>query len=212
MACPLVAGCAAVVRETRVKNGDPTPSAALIKAILINGAVNFTGQYSPTEARAAPNNDTGWGRVNLVGLVIIPSRGRPDAGGGDMPPLKKGDPPVEITVPIRADPPPRGEEDAVPVEVGSGIRTLKVTLVWTDPPEMDGELQNDLDLVLVVVASDSRERFGNMGLSTTGRDSVNNVEQVVWENIPAGDVQIVVRPTDVRMGPQPWTYVWRITW
>lgn len=41
MATPLVAGCVAVVRETLVKNGMRDPSAALIKALLINGAINL---------------------------------------------------------------------------------------------------------------------------------------------------------------------------
>src|SRR4051794_12838142 len=73
MATPLVAGCAAVLRETLVKNGMPTPSAALIKALLVNGAVRLPGQYTPTEAGSSPNSNSGWGRVDLADSVIIPS-------------------------------------------------------------------------------------------------------------------------------------------
>ena len=76
MATPLVAGCAAVLRETLVKNGTATPSAALIKALLVNGAVRVPGQYSPTEAGTSPNNNSGWGRVDLAGAVIIPDFAR----------------------------------------------------------------------------------------------------------------------------------------
>src|SRR5213075_2564941 len=65
MATPLVAGCAAVLRETLVKNGNPKPTAALIKALLINGAVEIAGQYHPSEAGPSPNNNSGFGRVNL---------------------------------------------------------------------------------------------------------------------------------------------------
>jgi len=43
MATPLVTGCCAVIRETLVKNGTPNPGAALIKAVLINGAVELNG-------------------------------------------------------------------------------------------------------------------------------------------------------------------------
>jgi subtilisin family serine protease len=202
MATPLVAGCAAVVRETLVKNGRPQPSAALIKALLINGAVDLIGQYNPTEAKRAPNDDAGWGRVNLAASIIIPGPGSP-AGGDDIPPLNKGDPPVVITVPI-----PEGPPNDASTEDASGIRTFKVTLVWTDPPELNGKLQNNLDLV--VIASNGLERFGNMG-TAKGSDSINNVEQVVWENIPAGDAQIVVRPTAIRVDSQPAAYAWRLS-
>ena len=57
--------------------------------------------------------------------------------------------------------------------------TLKVTLVWTDPP--GAKLQNDLDLI--VKASNGQERHGNMGTGK-GFDRVNNVEQVVWKTSP----------------------------
>ena len=50
MATPLVAGCVAVLREILRENGTPRPSAALIKALLINGAVELPGQYTPSEA------------------------------------------------------------------------------------------------------------------------------------------------------------------
>ena len=82
MATPLVAGCTAVLRETLVKNGISTPSAALVKALLINGAVELVGQYSPSEAGPSPNNNSGFGRVNLAGSVIIPGP-NPDADFGD---------------------------------------------------------------------------------------------------------------------------------
>ena len=59
MATPLVAGCCAVLRETLIRNGSTTPSAALIKALLINGAVELNGQYNPTEAGASPNFNSG---------------------------------------------------------------------------------------------------------------------------------------------------------
>lgn len=51
MATPLVAGCAAVVREyLAVERQITSPSAALVKAMLINGAQDLAGQYVPSEA------------------------------------------------------------------------------------------------------------------------------------------------------------------
>lgn len=77
MSTPLTAGAAAVVREwlTRIKSV-ANPSAALMKAVLVNGAADMSpGQYtSPQEIPAArPNNVTGWGRVDLVGSVDPPA-------------------------------------------------------------------------------------------------------------------------------------------
>jgi serine protease AprX len=73
MATPLVAGCCAVLRHT-LREKIPKPSAALIKALLINGAVGVVGQYHPSEAGTSPNNSSGFGRVNLAGSVIIPGK------------------------------------------------------------------------------------------------------------------------------------------
>ena len=100
MATPLVAGCCAVLRETLVKNGMPKPSAALIKALLINGAVPLPGQYTPPELGFSPNNISGWGRVDLAGSVIIPGP-NPNAGLGEGGPLKQGQ---EETITIKIPP------------------------------------------------------------------------------------------------------------
>jgi serine protease AprX len=197
MATPLVAGCVAVVRETLVKNGMPTPSAAVIKAILINGAVTLPGQYSPTEAGPSPNMSSGWGRVNLAGSIILPGP-NPNGGFGEGGPLKQGQSStVTITIPPK-------KKTSGAHTTGTGP-TLKVTLVWTDPP--GAKLQNDLDLI--VTASNGQVRHGNMGTGK-GFDRVNNVEQVVWDNIPTGTVTITVTAFHITQFAQPWAYAWRI--
>ncbi|WP_030723677.1 hypothetical protein [Streptomyces sp. NRRL F-2580] len=158
MATPLVAGCVAVLRETLVKNGTPKPSAALIKAMLLNGADELPGQYVPSEAGASPNNSSGFGLVNLQRAVVLPT----DAGRAGFTDAKELD---------------QGEERAFLITVPEGAaRTLKVTLVWTDPA--GAALQNDLDLI---VRAGDQERHGNMGTGP-GFDRVNNVEQVHWRH------------------------------
>ncbi|HHN94475.1 MAG TPA: hypothetical protein ENK17_06880, partial [Anaerolineae bacterium] len=79
MATPLTAGAAALVREwlTRIK-GVSNPSAALMKAILINGAADMPpGQYGSGSTQEVPalrpNNVTGWGRVDLVESLNPPA-------------------------------------------------------------------------------------------------------------------------------------------
>jgi hypothetical protein len=92
------------------------------------------------------------------------------------------------------------------VGTASAARTLKITLVWSDAP--GANLQNDLDLI--VKASNGEERHGNMG-TASGFDRVNNVEQVLWENIPPGDVKITVRAFRITQFPQPYALAWRIS-
>ena len=190
-----------MLRETLVKNGTPKPDAALIKALLINGAVELVGQYTPSEAGVSPNRNSGWGRVDLAGSVIIPGP-NPNAGFGGGGPLKQGQ---SNTVTINI-PKPNGKQSEAGVGTAGVGQTLKVTLVWTDPP--GAMLQNDLDLI--VTASNGTERHGNMGTGS-GFDRTNNVEQVLWANIPPGATKITVRAFHITQFPQPYWYVWRIS-
>jgi hypothetical protein len=183
MATPLVAGCVAVLREALLAGG-VAPSAALVKALLINGAVELPGQYSPSEAGRSPNISSGFGLVNLSASVAA-AEGRQGTGFREAGPLQQGD------------------EDEFSVEVPDDGSTLKVTLVWSDPP--GAALQNDLDLI---VRADGREQHGNVG-ETTRFDRVNNVEQVVWTGLPAGPVSVVVRGFRVTR-PQPFACAWSI--
>jgi hypothetical protein len=207
MATPHVAGCAAVLRETLIKNGMATPPAALIKALLIIGAVELVGQYTPSEAGPSPNNNSGFGRANLLGSVILPGP-NPDSGFGTGGPLKQGDGNT-FTVPIPRQSP--GRDKMAPASLASaGITglgpTFKITVVWSDPSGPN--LQNDLDLI--VIAADGSERHGNMGTSS-GFDHVNNVEQVLWPNMPAGNAKVTIRATRITRFPQPYAYAWRIS-
>jgi hypothetical protein len=63
MATPLTAGTTALAREWLAKQrGMPDPSAAFVKALMIHGAFRLPGA-------AAPNNDSGWGRVDLKNVI-----------------------------------------------------------------------------------------------------------------------------------------------
>ncbi len=168
MATPLVAGCVAVLRQTLVDNGVPTPSAALLKALLINGAVELPGQYSPSEAGRSPNDNSGFGRVDLAASVIIPGAD-PDAGFGDGGPLDQGEEDtITVDIPDRPSDRSTGDDATRPGTSAAAGVTVTITLVWTDPP---GEtLQNDLDLI--VRTADGEERHGNMG-SSAGFDRRN---------------------------------------
>ncbi|KAL9130806.1 MAG: hypothetical protein Q9217_001109 [Psora testacea] len=210
MACPLVAGCAAVLRETLVKNGHPKPTAALIKALLINGAVNMAGQYQTADVGPSPNSINGWGRVNLAGSIIIPGA-ESNGGLGEGEPLNEGeDNTFVINIPEKGkdEDQANGTDDGrqVPLLRGSGGATLKITLVWSDFP--GALLQNDLDLI--VVAANGEERHGNMG-TTAEFDRKNNVEQVVWHDMPAGEAKVTVHCERITRHAQDYAYAWRIS-
>lgn len=189
MATPLVAGCVALVREYLAEqHAMATPSAALVKALLINGAHNVAGQYVPSEAGGTPNNAEGFGRVDMAATVG---------------PLPQG---VTLTLHDEATALDTGEEESFTVTVGKGA-DLKVTLVWTDPA--GDTLQNDLDLN--VKAANRKERHGNMAATSTAFDRVNNVEQVVWTNLPAGAVTVTVRAFRAAQFAQSYALVLRVS-
>jgi serine protease AprX len=188
MATPLVAGCAAVVREFLITQRLITkPSAALVKAMLINGAKNLGGQYVPIEAGRIPNNAEGFGRVDMMATVG---------------PFRRGEQLQLIDEAAALD---TGEEETHTVQVPVGARRLKVTLVWTDP--LGESLQNDLDLI--VRDQNGVERHGNTAANSKRFDRVNNVEQVVWNNVPAGSMNITVRAFRVARFPQSYALVMR---
>jgi len=74
MATPLTAGMMAVVRQFWTDVVRTTPSGALLKATLLNGAVNMSpGQYGTGNTQeipgARPNFVIGWGRADLAGSL-----------------------------------------------------------------------------------------------------------------------------------------------
>ena len=189
MACPLASGCAAVTRQFLEASppanagSNYSPSAALVKAVLINGAVELPGQYNPSEAGPSPNTSSGWGRISVEDSALLAST---TAGYGEGAPLEEdGSFDIDVNLP------------------GSG-KTLKVTLVWSDPP--GAMLQNDLDLT---VTAGGTERHGNMG-TRTGFDRVNNVEQVLWTNVPSGQAKITVSAFRLTTDSQAFAYAWKV--
>ncbi|MFP3558229.1 S8 family serine peptidase [Paraburkholderia sp. SIMBA_049] len=188
MATPLVAGCAAVVRQYLKSRGIAQPSAALVKAMLINGATVIAGQYAPPEVGTPPDVSQGFGRVDLAATVGPYAAGESVTFKDEAGTLDTG-----------------GEEHtAQPVDVDG--RTLKVTLVWNDAP---GEaLQNDLDLI--VRTADGQKRHGNVAPGSADFDRANNVEQVTWADVPNGNIDIVVRAFRVTT-PQNYALVVRLT-
>ncbi|RBR15697.1 hypothetical protein FVER53590_13360 [Fusarium verticillioides] len=189
MATPLVAGCVAVLRETLQKDGVASPSAALLKALLVNGAVN-TGKKAEAQ---------GFGRVDLANSIIL--KGITTNKGYLEGELVDNDDEDEFIKTLTLG------DLLMPDGPDSETVTLKVTMVYSDLP--GAALQNNINLQVAV--GDAPSRFGNLG---DRPDDVNNVEQVIWSGIPAErDTKITLSVTEPRtlLGhKQAFALVWSV--
>ena len=80
MACPAIAGSAALVRQYYMEGFHPsgaatpadafTPTGALLRATLLNGTVDMTG------IDGYPSNEEGWGRLLLENVLHFAGDGR----------------------------------------------------------------------------------------------------------------------------------------
>ena len=213
MSTPIVAGSAALVRQyfrekylsaagtagTWMLQEDADgfqPSAALLRAVLINGAQDLSQMLGRRGSSGdlllpAPSMQTGYGRINLVESLQVPSV-------ATSPSLVVLDAPAQsslsTTETARVA---QGQVKRHCVKVGaSAVRPLKITLAWTDPPSLPNSaeaLVHDLDLVLYHRESDTL-LYGNHRLrdgSDVVTDTLNPTEQVIVDE-PAVDSVYVV--------------------
>jgi hypothetical protein len=156
MAAPHASGALILLTQWWRDQFAVDPSPAMGKALLVNSAVALTGS-------APPNNDYGWGRVDLSTLV--------DDGLS----FEFWDQDTVFTA--------SGDSFERTVGVVDPSQPLKITLVWSDAAGAIGAnpaLVNDLDLSVV---SGGVTYLGNNfsgGVSQPGgsADRLNNIEQV----------------------------------
>ncbi len=109
------------------------------------------------------------------------------------------------------------------ITIPAGIKQLKVTLVWTDPPatlNTTKALVNDLDMELTHTASSSTWQpwVLNSAASTASiqqlpvrkRDSLNVVEQISIDHPPAGDYTITVKGFLIPAGAQAFSIAYQM--
>lgn len=196
MSTPAVTGCVALTRQYLVQRRghessgtNPLPSAALLKAIIINGAYNMSGQYTPSEADTIPNPNEGWGRLNINRSLFPQTTGRVQFS--DYPEYSIG----------------TGETRTFHVHVHDSSEPLRVTLVWTDSPG-SGIIN---ELYLQVEAPDSTVYDGDYnddGTSNPYADVAvngvqNNVQQVTIDSPATGQYTITVTAVSVTDGITP---------
>ena len=175
-AAPQIAGAAALFTQFwKNSNGGANPPPALVKAALINGAVEINGVGSTA---VIPNGAEGWGRLNMKGML---NTGFPIQYVNQTTPLSN----VGQNVPLS-------------YTVADATKPLRVSLVWTDPPGVsDPALVNNLDLIVIVGGNTYKGNVFTGGTSATGgaADVRNNVENVF---LPAGIA--AGSPVTVRIG------------
>ncbi len=180
MACPLAAGAAALVREHLVeREGFQIPTAALIRATLVNGAKSiFPGQYGTGAFQevpnATPNYVEGWGQVN-VGEALY----QQGAGNLFIDRIFNGT--------LRG-----GQSGYLDVTVVNTNVPLRVTLAWADYPlrpwaTYSEEIVNDLDLMIDTPASEVV--WGN---GVADGDRKNTVERVIIEHPEVGTYTVSI--------------------
>ena len=177
-ASPHVSGAYAVfVDWYRQRFAEQTPSPALVKAAFVNGADDLAGNKDADGRKmtAIPNNQQGWGRLNLGNVIDDWAAGA-----------------VAVDESVVFD--TAGGAHSLAVEPIDPSKPLKATLTWTDAlgPGLGGETPawvNDLDLSVTTPAGESF--LGNVfsaGTSVSGgeADRKNNLENVYLAAPAAG--------------------------
>jgi hypothetical protein len=200
MASPGAAGLTALIRQyytagwypsgTAVSADGFTPSAALMRATLVNSAQPMTG------APVIPGNCQGWGRVLLENALFFAGQTR------------------KLWVKDNAAAFPTGstnETRTFTFTVATG-EPFKASLAWTDfpsTPAANPHINNDLDLTVTGPGGTFLGNVFSGGQSATGgsADRRNTLEQVLLSTPAAGTYTVTVRSFNVPNGPQPFALV-----
>ena len=183
-ATPLTAGAVGLIREyLRTHIAIKNPSAALLKATLIAGAIRLNSYGAPG---AVVDNDQGYGRVNLDAILAPPRT------------TERGF--MEITPGLRT-----GEVHTTDIDIKSADIPLRVVMAYSDYP--GPSLVNNLNLILV--APDGKRYAGNQTVGTSLiMDVKNNVEVVHIPNPEPGNWTIQVVGSNIPHGPQAFALVY----
>lgn len=183
MAAPGVAGAAALVVQYFRDNNGATPSPAMVKALLANGAEPMSSSYE------YPGMGQGWGRVNVQKSLLSNKTYQ----------ILSEDQKVTLRT---------GEQMLYNDTVMTSANPMKVTLAWTDPPGTSGanrELVNDLNLELI--SPSGATYYGNYFLNGQSRaggsaDTLNNLEGFYMKTPELGTWVIKVTGKNIPQGPQ----------
>lgn len=174
-AAPMVSGALALIGQWwRANHNSVNPSPAMCKAIIVNSADDLAGGPDGRGGTLGhiPNNDQGWGRLNIDAAINPPNTSYEDQA-------------YLFTS--------TGQSRSYRVKVVDPTKPLKITLAWSDALGTPGSYgwTNDLDLT---VTGESGTYYGNIFLNgwsrlAPGRDEKNNIECVFIQS--PSDIYIV---------------------
>ncbi len=196
MACPNATAAGALVRQYFMGGFHPTgaavganaftPTAALVKAVLVNTTQDMTG------VTGYPSNAEGWGRINLDETLYFP-----------------GDTTKMIVKDVRRSAGmTTGQSTVYTFTVNASTTPLELTLAFSDAPgtvNAANPVINNLDLVVTSPASVNY--LGNVftsSWSATGgtADLKNNVERVALASPAVGVWTVTINATNVPQANQ----------
>lgn len=195
MAAPLVSGCAALVREFYQTEHQHEPSAALLKATLINSTRWLQGNDALADHQLMPNYHQGFGCLYMPWAIPNPAE--------PLLALDFWDRWQQPASSLQAT----GDRQRLQFAI-AGNYPLRICLVWTDVPGR--AIQNDLDLFLEHYDQGQKEKWtGNPDARRLMRspDRENNVEIVRLENPKPGNYLIQVSAHNILRGTQDFALV-----
>ena len=209
MAAPAVSGVLALMEDYFTNTLKYTPSPALMKAMLINGARSINSEYDFQVQNSI--NYQGWGLVNLSNSVPTNLTLNAFNNASQMLILDQS-----TTNALKT-----GDSQTFFVNVNSNAQpgNLRVTLVWTDPPGNPAaslKLVNNLELIVTNLDSNTPTNpvvyFGNDfpagsiftelwdgDSNNIPYDTINNVQNVYIEFPIATNYSITVFAKDVNV-------------
>lgn len=197
-ATPLVAGCAAILRQMAQKSGCENPPAALLKAVIINGADKLPGVDQAAQ---------GFGRVNLLASAEMLQE-KPfishDMASDFRVPMQRGT--LIGAAMVQGDVFEMNLDLNIPNQSQSTPLELKVTLVYND---MKGAaVHNNLNLTVIDTFT------GEVQNGFESEDDMliqNNVEQVVLSSMPPNPLKVTVKAQKIFPGAtQDFVLAWAL--
>ena len=193
-ATPLVSGCAALVREYYTKTRGHEPSAALLKATLINSTRWLTGRDAVADHDKLPNYHQGFGFLYMPN-AILPNKLSPNMKLEFVDNWKDREKQLSRT----------GQSFYYKFSL-SGGKYLRVCMAYTDVAGRG--LQNNLNLFMQ--HSESKKIFmGNEDIpfSFKGPDPDNNVEVIRLPNPIPGTYLLKIEALNLLFLPQDFALV-----
>ncbi len=205
MAAPVISGAVVLLRQyfmdgyynpTNVgpslrdnNNNKFMPSGPLLKAVLLNGALDMNG-YSEagTPLEGTPSSRQGWGLGSLAHAVPLETNTTQQASFALF---------VVDNATINTN---EQHRFCVSLESSTALRPLRVTLAWYDPPASPAAQQtliNDLDLDVQVPQGALAASWG----AAVRPDRLNNVERATVEWVVAGQYVVTVSGYNVPKVP-----------